>query len=252
MFAIPITTDMTLVLFVLGVVLGSFGNVLIARIPKQQAITGRSRCPSCRHELGVKDLVPLFSYFFLRGRCSYCGTPISPQYPIVEMLSGFIFVLSGLHVGVLNIQSVLLVLSLWLLLLIAVIDSNTQGIPDVLSFPFVLSAFLFHLVSGPFNLWAPFLAALFFALQWAVSGQKWVGSGDIILAAGIGFLVSRLELVLVFLFAAYVSGSIVATFLLLTKKKKRTDHLSFGPFLLLGTLCALLWGDLWMSLLLRA
>jgi len=233
----------TVILFCfLGLFLGSFGNVLIWRLPRDESIGGRSHCPHCGHVLNVRDLLPVISFVILRGRCRYCSKAIALRYPLVELTSMVLFFLA-LVVSITIVQAVLLGLALWFLILIAVIDAETQGIPDSLNIPLVAVVLMYVFLTGSFMLLAPIIAGGFFFVQWAVSGGKWTGSGDIILAAGIGVLLGSTAKVIVMLMVAYIFGSLVASVLLIMKKKTRTDYLAFAPFLVLSTYITLIWGE---------
>lgn len=242
MFSLSLGTGVFFFAFIIGVIFGSFGNVLILRIPHGKSAGGRSQCMHCKHAIASYDLVPLLSYATLLGKCRHCSKKISIQYPLVELASGLLFIIAVKTIGALNSTSLVLGLSLWLFFVIAIIDAKTQGIPDVLSAPFVLLGFVYNLLTTPFDFSAPLVAAGFFGFQWIISKGKWIGSGDIILAVGFGFLLVRWEYVLICLFLSYIIGAIIAVALLLTGKKTRADHLAFGPFLAIGTLCTILWG----------
>jgi prepilin signal peptidase PulO-like enzyme (type II secretory pathway) len=144
----------------------------------------------------------------------------------------------------------LLAISLWLLLLIAIIDAQVQGIPDVLNFALLIVAGVYAFVAGTFELLPPLITGGFFFLQWAVSRGRWTGSGDIILGAGIGLLLPTVGHALLMLACSYILGASVATVLLLSGRSKRTDHLAFAPFLAMGTLTVLLWGNELLGILL--
>lgn len=235
------------VFFVLGVVFGSFGNVLILRFPTGKTIQGRSECMHCKHQLSAKDLVPILSYLFLMGNCRYCKKHISRQYPIVEFVSGLLFVVAFSFMEYGLLARLVLALCLWLLFVIAVIDSRIQGIPDALNIPLLILAAVFSGLAGTFDWIAVAIAVGFLGTQWLVSHGKWVGSGDIILIAGIGFLVGRWQSMIVCFFASYILGAIIASIMIGSGMKKRTDALAFAPFLVTGTIVALLWGDLLLS-----
>ncbi|MDD5469211.1 MAG: prepilin peptidase [Candidatus Peribacteraceae bacterium] len=224
-------------LLLIGVAVGSFGNVITTRLPKGESVRGRSQCPHCRKILTPGELIPLVSFCMLRGRCAQCKAPISWQYPIVELASGLLF-LSGLFVEPRTFLSALLLGScLWLLLLIAIIDAKTERISDVLSLPLLLLAILFRFTVGDFELLALAVGIGFVGLQWLVSRGRWVGSGDVILIAGISLLLQGWQYVVLCLFLAYMLGASAAMPLLMTGKKKRRDHLAFAPFLV--TACAI-------------
>lgn len=225
--------------FVSGMVFGSFGGVLLSRVPLRGALWGRSHCPECGHVLGVFELVPLVSFLFLWGKCRWCHRGISWMYPFLEVVSGSLFVLAWIINTPSIFQGVLLALTLWLLLLIAWSDAQTKLVPDVFTLPFLFLAFVFGTVFGHFAIWGPLLGGGFFALQWIVSRGKWVGSADILVGGGVGALLGRWESVLTALILAYIVGGFFAAFLLLSRHKKWGERIAFLPFLAIGTLGAL-------------
>ncbi|MDO8468637.1 MAG: prepilin peptidase [Candidatus Peribacter sp.] len=239
----PPIDDSLIVLFaVLGLVFGSFGTVIISRVPAKQHLGGRSRCPRCKHVLGAAELVPLFSYLLLRGRCRHCHRSISIIYPLIELSSACLFVLA-IMIGSLPLPSLLLAFSLWLLLLIAIIDAQTQTIHDALNLSFITVAVAHSVAIGRVQIAGALFLALFFGAQWIVSRGRWVGSGDILLGAGIGFLLGGFAPALLCLGLAYVIGAGVAVFLLMTKRATRKSHVPFGPFLAAAALLTIIFGD---------
>jgi len=244
-----LTDPVTILFFVLGLAFGSFGSVLIERLPENRNIGGRSKCPKCGRQINIPDLIPVISFLFLGGKCRSCSGKISIRYPLAEISSALLFVvaiyLAPSYLPVAALMGVIL----WLLLIISVIDAKTQGIPDVLNVPFVILTILYAIITGPFPVIPPLIAAGFFFAQWKLSGGKWVGSGDIILAAGLGFLLGGISDVVLMLGISYIAGAIVAVLLLVMKKKRKKNHLAFGPFLAAGTLVVLLWGEDILSVL---
>jgi prepilin signal peptidase PulO-like enzyme (type II secretory pathway) len=228
--------------FVTGLVFGSFGNVLIARIPKGESIGGRSMCPRCKEELAAWEIVPLLSYLVLRGRCGHCGKRISVQYPIIEGATAILFVLAVSIAGE-PIAAGILALILWLLLLIAVIDERTQMIPDVFSIPLVVLCVAEAIFLGTIEPIGPLILGLFFALQWLLSRGKWVGSGDVLLGIALGFLLGGWMRAVFCLALAYIIGGAVASFLLLSNRADRKTHVAFAPFLAASALLTLLYGN---------
>lgn len=232
-----------LLVFALGLTLGSFGNVLVFRLPQGKSILGRSRCVYCQRTLQASDLLPVVSFLLLRGRCRDCQRPIPLRYPLLELFSGAVFVFAYLSEGTLSLPMILLALALWLLVLIATIDGETGGIPDSLNIPFVIVALLYTTITRGFPAVASLVGAGFFAFQWVISRGQWVGSGDIILGAGIGALLGTWPLTVMSIFLAYICGAMTAVSLLLQKRKTMEDALSFGPFLAIGLIVTLLVGD---------
>ncbi|MFA7682318.1 MAG: prepilin peptidase [Candidatus Peribacteraceae bacterium] len=238
-----LTDPLTLLFVITGVVWGSFASVLITRSPKKKSIRGRSHCPSCGVVIEPRDLIPLLSFLALRGRCRSCDAKIGWFYPFLELMSGVLFVCALSLESHHALLALFLGIILWLLFVIAVIDARTERIPDMFNIPFVILAGVYAYLTGGLDIAGPLVAVGFFAAQWLVSRGKWVGSGDIILALGIGLLVGDWPRVLLVLALAYIIGATVGVGLILTGYKKRTDHLPFAPFLALGTIIVLLWGD---------
>jgi prepilin signal peptidase PulO-like enzyme (type II secretory pathway) len=188
------------------------------------------------------ELIPVVSYVIQHGRCRSCRKAISPQYPLVEIATGAIFALSFYSWGV-AFPAFLLALTFWLLFLIAIVDSRTQKIPDALNIPFVLFAVLFAARTGYFSLTIPALAAGFFFFQWVISRGKWVGTGDILLAIGIGFLLTSTAQVVLWLLLSYFFGGVAAIWFLTIHKKTRKDRLAFAPALAFAAFITVFWGE---------
>lgn len=199
-------------------------------------------CPQCKRTLRPIDLIPLLSYVLLRGKCRDCQKRISPQYFLVELVSSVLFVCAFAQAPTL-ISAVVLAFALWCLLIITVIDFHTQGIPDILSIPFIALGMLYAHLLHQLDFLTFAVCSGFFVLQWLVSWGKWVGSGDVLLSFGISALVGRVDLALVMLCTSYICGACVAAYLMSKKQKTGQDRLAFGPFLAIGTLVALFYGD---------
>lgn len=230
------TFFITLLFFVLGLCIGSFGNVLISRIPKGQSpVGGRSECPKCKKQLGPVELVPLISYCFLLGKCKACRTKIALLYPLGELFSGLLFVWALLlsHHWT---AAMPLAIALWLLFVIAIIDLQTQMISDGISIPFIVVSGVYMLSLGHIDIGGLLVGVGFFGGLWVISSGKWIGSGDILLGAGIGLLMGSWQMMLMLLGITYVVGSLIVSGLLLAKKISRKSYVAFGPFLFLGTL----------------
>lgn len=236
--------------FVMGLVMGSFGNVLIYRVPERRSVGGRSHCPGCGKTLRVWELIPVLSFLFLRGKCARCKKPLSWQYPLIELLSGILFILALYHAGAI-LPSILLALCFWLLLLMAVIDMRHAMIPDSLNLPFAVCALLYSFLTGTFSVWGFVLCIGFFGLQWLISRGMWLGSGDVILSIGIGALVSTWPMALLFLGISYISGALIAVLLILLKKKTRKDMVPFGQFMALSAIVTVFFGDRILAFLLH-
>lgn len=232
---------------ILGLLLGSFGNVLVSRLPRRQSIGGRSQCPHCGAALRRYDLVPVLSYLVLRGRCRSCRVRISLRYPLLEIASAAVFVIATSAAS--PPEGIILAFALWLLLLIAVADAETHLIPDALAVPFILAAVLWSFLAGTFSTIPALIGGGFFALQWVLSRGRWVGSGDIGLGLGLGFLAGSVTNIFLALGVAYVVGAIVASGLLLLGRKKRSDAVAFAPFLAAGGFIVVFFGEVLLKVL---
>ncbi|MFA5124513.1 MAG: prepilin peptidase [Patescibacteria group bacterium] len=236
---------MILFIFIIGLVIGSFLNVVVWRLHSGEPIVfGRSKCPHCQAGLQPKDLVPLLSFILLRGRCRYCRQPISWQYPIVELAGGLLFVLAYiLHPQLLVFLRDIILVSI--LIIVFVYDLRWQLIPDQVTIPAIILLFIFSLLLGS-NLWLLIFAVLvgfgFFGLQYLVSSGRWIGGGDLRLGALMGAVLGW-PLLIVALLVAYIVGAIVSVVLLISGKAKAKTPVAFGTFLALGTLVALFWGE---------
>ncbi len=231
------------VLATLGLCFGSFSNVLIARMPQDESIGGRSRCPHCGHTLSVRDIVPLLSFLWLQGKCRLCRDPIALTYPVVELLGALAFLCAGWITSFQMISAVPLGLALWAMTTLAIIDARTQMIPDMMTLALAVSALVYQLTIGT-PVWSgAILGVSFFALQWIVSRGAWVGSGDILLAGALGLLLGSWRYMLVSLMASYIIGALLVSVLLGLGYLKRNQHVAFGPFLVAGAVVILIAGD---------
>lgn len=234
-------------IFILGVCIGSFTNVLIYRIPLQENIaTESSHCMTCGNKIKWYDLIPLVSYLILRGRCRHCKAKISAQYPLVEFISGVGYVLIFLTNG-LNLSSVIFCLSFSCLIAISVIDWKTYEIYNCLIYAIGVLAVIrviyeamadYHNVS---NYVIGFFAVstILFVIHLATKG-KGMGLGDVYLMAVGGLLLGWKHIILALIVGA-VTGSVVHYILMLVLKK---DHmLAFGPYLSIGIYVSMLFGD---------
>ena len=236
------TTFIYAIVFLYGIVIGSFLNVCIYRIPKKENIaTERSHCMSCGTQLKWYDLVPLFSWLFLRGKCRYCGTKISVQYPLVEFANGigyvWIFVVNGF-----NFESILYCLCVSALLALSIIDLRTFEIPVAFNwFIFILGVVraIYDFENIVTYLIGMVAVSGFLFICYLVTGGRGIGGGDIKLMAAAGLLLGW-QNIIVALFAGCIIGSVIHITLMIVLKKERM--LAFGPYLSLGIFIAMLYG----------
>lgn len=227
---------------ILGLIIGSFLNVVICRLPRGESVVGPgSHCPDCGHNLVARDLVPVISYIWQRGKCRYCGGKISPRYPLVEILTAVTFLLIYLQWGI-AWQSLAGLVFTSLLILAAFIDMEHGIIPDRISITGIIIGLLFSPLTVGFT--SSLSGALLFGGVFflaAFISQGGVGGGDIKLAAAIGAFIGWPGAVLAFILSSLL-GATWALILLLSKKADRKTAIKFGPFLALGGWAAFVWG----------
>ena len=221
---------------------GSFLNCVIYRLEKEKSfLKGRSYCPRCKHKLGFLDLVPVLSFFMLRGRCRYCKEKISWQYPMVEISTAAIFLL------IFNFQfSIFNFILACFLIVIFVYDLKHYVIPDKVIYPAIGVALVYDFLRSDFLGKSDLLisalgAAAFFLAIVLISRGKWMGVGDIKLAFLMGLILGYPN-ILVALFLAFLIGAIIGVGLMVFGKKTMKSEVPFGPFLVGGTLIALFFG----------
>lgn len=226
-----------LVVFILGSLIGSFLNVLIIRTPLDQSVSfPASHCMSCNTPLRAWHNVPIFSWLFLRGKCAFCGTKISAQYPIVEIISGAIFLFSAMKLGI-DMQAFGVALTFDLLLALSVIDYRYKMVPDSINLS-ALTVAIFSVTSlGQLGynvtnalLFAGGFTLLRFYLSYAIKKEA-MGEADIMIAATMGALLGvKLGLV-----AIFVGALLALPALLLTQgESEDSKQLPFIPFLAMG------------------
>ncbi len=240
---------LTYFFFLLGLVVGSFLNCIIYRINVNEKPEGRSYCPKCKQGLSYKDLVPVFSYIFLLGKCRYCKKKISIEYPLVELLTGTLFLLAFILVGI-SVELIFLLAVLFFLILVFVYDLKHYIIPDFANFSLIGISFLYLiarafmesdfdvLLYGLFSALGAFL--FFFSIFYFTKG-KGMGFGDVKYVIFMGFFLGFPN-ILAGLFISFVLGAIIGLVLIAAKRKKIKSQVPFGPFLIVGTLGAYFYG----------
>ncbi len=234
-----------LLVFVFGSVIGSFLNVVIYRVPRHlQFTSGRSFCPACGEKLTVRDLVPFFSYLFLRGSCRHCGEKISGRYPLVEALAGLLAVAS-LAVYGLSFTTIAAFALIAGLIAIAFIDRDTMEIPNglviYLFIPALALCFFLPGVSWLSHAIGFFTVSLpLFLFATIIKGS--FGGGDIKMMAACGLALGW-QLSLVALFIALLTGGIYGIYMMRSRQNGRKMHFAFGPYLAIGVTVSLLIGQ---------
>ena len=249
---------MIILFAVLGLAVGSFLNVCIDRLPRNKSIVfPPSHCEACQHKLSAKDLIPVFSYLRLRGRCRYCQVAIPRKLFWVELATGLIFALLYWHYG-LSVELGVMAFYACLFIIIFVIDLEHGLILNKVVYPSMVVALLLALLPQSWltqEIWLtqtikPGIASAALGggigfgifLLIALISRGGMGWGDVKLAALIG-LATGFPLVFVAIIMAAILGGIVAVALVIAKRRKRRETIPFGPFLALTTMVTLLWGS---------
>ncbi len=262
------------IIFLIGVFIGSFLNVLADRLPRGEAvIKGRSHCEKCRKSLNWYDLIPLLSFVFLKGRCRYCRTPLSLYYPIVELTTGAMFARVFLFLGwphinfitVINVITIIFYLLITSFLIVVFFTDLKYGIiPDKIVFPAIAVSLLFFafvsftskeswlLFVQPATFEVGFInhlssaigACFFFLFLFLITKGRGMGFGDVKFAFLMGLILGFPNIIVSF-YIAFLTGAIVGCILIVWKRKKmRGTSIPFGPFLVFGTFLALFFGDI--------
>ena len=269
------------IIIVLGLLVGSFLNVVIYRLPvmlKRQwkadcvafleqekiqsankagdtscesfnLVVPRSRCPHCGHLITALENIPVLSYLFLRGRCHECKTPISIRYPLIEILSAGLVAVVAWKFGV-SLQAGMAMLLTWGLISLSFIDYDHQYLPDNITLPFLWLGLLLNLNGLFVDLTSAVIGAMAgYLILWLVyqlfkkfTGKEGMGYGDFKLLAMLGAWLGWQALPAVILLSTLV-GSIIGIFLILFKQHDRSHPIPFGPYLAVAGWIALLWGN---------
>lgn len=235
----------SLIVFMFGIILGSFLNVCIYRIPLAQSIVyNRSHCPVCNKTISWYDLIPVFSWLILKGRCRYCQALISARYLLVEVLTGLIFIACYVFFDVSYYFLGSIVFSCFLIV-ITFIDIDHQLIFDKVVIWLAVTGVLINTLFNFLSFWDMFIAAFICSgimLIIAVASRGGMGGGDIKLIAAVGLWLGC-KLTILTLFLAFVLGGIAGAVILLLKIKGRKDYIPFGPFIALAAFISLLYGN---------
>lgn len=249
------------ILFLLGLIVGSFLNVLVCRLYLAEDIFfDRSRCPHCKKVIAWYDNIPIVSIILLNFKCRNCRKKISWQYPLVEISTGILFAAIGLRFFSPGDASSWTVTLYFLgaavfLMAILVYDWLYMEIPEILLWPGIALAFAFNFFidwsrnsfSGEIlssfthsGILAAFIAFTFFFLLSVLSHEKWMGMGDAYLAIFLGLILGWPEILLA-LFLSFFIGSVYGIILIAIGKKKMKSQIPFAPFMVAGTISALFW-----------
>ncbi len=225
-------------IFILGLVFGSFFNVVGIRVPLKESLMGRSHCPNCKKQLGVVELIPVIGYLVLKGKCKECKSPISIKYPIIELITGILFLLSFVILRDNMIEYVLIVLFISLLVILTVSDLYYKVVPNSILLVFLPVILILRLLS-PIEMWYDGLLGglLGFGFMYLIAlyGKKRfkkdaLGGGDIKLYFIIGLVLGYQIIFLSMLFASLFAMLYSLIFL------KKGQYLPFVPFIAIGSL----------------
>jgi leader peptidase (prepilin peptidase)/N-methyltransferase len=241
------------IVFIFGLIVGSFLNCVIYRLgEKKSFLKGRSFCPNCGHILSWKDLIPIFSFLILRGKCRYCGKKISLQYPLVELFTGILFLATFYHLRdqLFSLQGIFTLFYYWTILssliVIFVYDLKNYLIEEKIVYFSILVCLIFNLIFSiseiKNKILSSLLLSLFFLSIVLVSKEKWMGMGDAKLGALIGIFLGWPKIIPALFFSFFV-GSIFGIFLIILKKKSLKSEIPFAPFLVSGTIFSLFFGE---------
>ena len=257
---------------VIGLMVGSFLNVVIHRLPKMmertwrhqcaelQGIepkvlpayniaTPRSMCPNCEHKITALENIPVLSYLFLKGRCSQCQKKVSLRYPIVEILTSILSGYIAWHFGV-GLLTFAALIFVWAMIVLAAIDFDTQLLPDDITLPLLWLGLLINLNNGFTSIQFAIVGAVIgYLILWSIywvfklmTGKEGMGYGDFKLLAAIGAWFGWSMLPLVILLSSMV-GAIIGIWLMFASEHKKDVPIPFGPYLAIGGVVALFWGN---------
>jgi leader peptidase (prepilin peptidase)/N-methyltransferase len=236
--------------FLLGLVVGSFANVVIHRLPiGESVVTPRSRCPRCRNPIATRDNLPVLSWILLRGRCRHCAEPISARYPLVELANAGLWLGVALVYGV-SVRAVIGALLATALLVLALIDLDHQLLPDAITKPGILAGLLASLLPGPPEPLSSVAAAVAGYLGCAAIYHLWLwlrgvdalGRGDWKMIAMLGAFFGYEGMLLAVLLATF-AGSVVGVTLIQMRWIEHSTRVPLGTFLAAGGLATLLAGE---------
>ena len=270
-------------IFILGLLVGSFLNVLILRMPvmmendwKEQCcellqienkenkteafnlISPRSHCPKCKHKITAIENIPILSYLFLKGQCKECKNRISLRYPIIELISAVAAVIVAYFFGV-YIQALLAICLSWALIALSMIDFDHQLLPDDITLPFLWLGIIISFFNVFTDLYSSVLCAIFgYGSLWSVyiifklfTGKEGMGHGDFKLLAMLGAWFGWQLLPLVIIMSSLV-GAIIGLSMVIFKSHDKSIPIPFGPYLAIAGWISMLWGPYIMSLYLNS
>ncbi|GAA0426007.1 A24 family peptidase [Virgibacillus salarius] len=231
--------------FLVGLLFGSFYNVVGLRLPKQLSfIMNRSNCIHCSHQLHWYELIPILSFLCLKGRCSKCSNRISYLYPLIEISTGLLFVYSYLMLGW-NSELIIALQLVSMLMIITVSDLTYMVIPNKLLLFFLPLFFILRIISPLTPWWSPLLGGLLgvcITMFIILISRGGMGAGDMKLFGVLGIVLGYEKLLLCF-FLSCVVGAVFGMLLLVIKKIQRKQPVAFGPYIVIATLITYFYGD---------
>ncbi len=256
---------------ILGLLVGSFLNVVIHRLPLMMEqdwqnqcaelrgeempatepislVKPRSRCPSCGHAITALENIPIVSWLALRGKCSSCRTAISARYPAVEAITGLLTAFAAMHFGY-GWGALGAILLVWALVSLTFIDFDTKYLPDAITLPLLWAGLLFNLAGTYTDLFSAVIGAMagylsLWSIYWAfklLTGKEGMGYGDFKLLAALGAWLGW-QMLPVIVFLSSLVGAVVGILLIILAKRGRNIPIPFGPYLATAGLLALFWG----------
>ncbi len=256
-------TAIGIVIFILGLVFGSFANVVIYRLPKGKSIVRPgSRCPACGKDILWYDNIPLISYILLRGKCRFCKKHISARYFLIELITGILFLLIYLKFG-LNINLFIYTLFAFSMLLMGFIDIDTYLISDVIVLPGIVLGLAFSIAFPWMHYEFSRAESVLYSLTGVILGggllllvgvigkllfrKEAMGGGDVKLLAMIGAFLGWKSVFMTIFFASLL-GTIISLTLIALKKKTIQDYVPFGPYLGLGAVISMFYkGEIFLG-----
>ncbi|TDX53034.1 prepilin peptidase [Orenia marismortui] len=239
MYSIDITV------FILGLIIGSFLNVVIYRLPENKSIIWPgSHCTNCQTNLKIFDLIPVLSFIFTKGRCRYCDTKVSYQYPAVELLTALLFLISYWRYS-LSIEFLIYSGLIALLIVCTFIDLKYQIIPNKITYPGIIIFFIISFFFNHITIKSSLLGIVLsggFLLVIAIVSRGGMGIGDVKLAAMVGSVIG-VKYTIIGIFIGSLIGSIISLILIGFNIKDRKDRIPFGPFIAIGTVVMIFYGN---------
>ncbi|MBC2579943.1 A24 family peptidase [Clostridium sp. DJ247] len=234
-------------IFILGTIIGSFLNVCIYRIPREQSIAyPSSHCTSCNNEIKWYDLFPIVSYIFLKGKCRYCGEKVSIRYPIIEFITGLIYLMLYIKYGI-TISLIKYIVFISILIVIGMIDFDTTDVYFNTTVTGAVAAVIFLAIY--FYMGLPIKSYIYGGVLGggilsliALITKGGMGWGDVEICLVCGLFLG-LKLTAVMLFLSFIIGSVIGVILILLGKKSRKDYIPFGPSIVIAAVGVVFFGQ---------